>query len=188
MEEVVIEHLIEKDATEMKNRMRRHGLGRSEVQPHLDKLWAAKKQRQSEKAIKAMMKAGAHVDDKGDYAYTALMLCAMKGFKESMSFLIAQGARVDERSDIEQTALMLAAACDQLGSVEALLAAGADAFVENCRGLTPKKLMEGAIENVPEKVDRMCRLEVYGEKVSIRQSMGEPAAVEKKSGESRRRL
>jgi serine/threonine-protein phosphatase 6 regulatory ankyrin repeat subunit B len=95
--------------------------------------------------IQALRKAGAAAvtkpsiyDDKGSYAWTALMLAAGNGHKEVVQVLLNGGARVYDKDAKGYTALLLAARHGHRDVAELLLTRGAniqDKAINGCTAL-----------------------------------------------------
>ena len=77
------------------------------------------------KEVKALIAAGADVNAKNNYGFTALMEAALMGHTEIAKALIAAGADVNAKSNRGETALMDAASMGHTEIVKILKAAGA---------------------------------------------------------------
>jgi ankyrin repeat protein len=86
----------------------------------------------------ALLEAGADVNARHEYGFTALYLASLKGNKDLVKLLLAQpGIKLDATNQDEgATALMAAAEAGQAEIVEMLLAAGAKAGVTDISGET----------------------------------------------------
>lgn len=89
---------------------------------------------------KALIKAGADVEARGDKGITVLMRAAGHGNEACVKLLIEAGAKKDERDERGGTALMWACARGCVSSARHLLAAGAD---PNARANGPKAMSPG---------------------------------------------
>jgi ankyrin repeat protein len=85
-----------------------------------------------------LLEAGADVNARHEYGFTALYLASLKGNKDLVKLLLAQpGIKLDATNQDEgATALMAAAEAGQAEIVEMLLAAGAKAGVTDISGET----------------------------------------------------
>jgi ankyrin repeat protein len=94
-------------------------------------------------AVKALLAAGADVNARGEYGFTALMAAA-KCYTEAVKALLAAGADVNAKDADGNTALMAAAKKGRTPpeTVKALLAAGADINAKNNKGETALMILE----------------------------------------------
>lgn len=87
--------------------------------------------------LTAMLKAGADVNSRHEYGFTALFAASYKGNTDSVKLLLAQpGVKLDEKNDDGDTALMTAAEQGHAEIVEMLLKAGADVRITDLSGET----------------------------------------------------
>jgi Raf kinase inhibitor-like YbhB/YbcL family protein len=77
-------------------------------------------------SVKALLAAGAKVDDADETGMTPLMVAAAQGQTAIAGMLIAVGAKVDAKDRDDITALMRASAANRVATVALLLAHGAD--------------------------------------------------------------
>jgi hypothetical protein len=85
-----------------------------------------------------LLAAGADVNAKNDYGWTALMMAVFHDHVENAKLLLEAGADVNAKNNRGLTALMMAAQYfhDHVENAELLLEAGADVNVKNNRGQT----------------------------------------------------
>jgi len=85
-----------------------------------------------------LLTAGADVNAKNDYGWTALMMAVFHDHVENAKLLLEAGADVNAKNNRGLTALMMAAQYfhDHVENAELLLEAGADVNVKNNRGQT----------------------------------------------------
>jgi ankyrin repeat protein len=88
--------------------------------------------------ITALLEAGADVNSRHEYGFTALYAASNKGNKNSVKLLLAQpGIKLDETNDtVGNTALMAAAEHGHAEIVEMLVAAGAKVSITDIGGET----------------------------------------------------
>ena len=87
--------------------------------------------------ITALLQAGADVNSRHDYGFTALFCASYKGNKNSVKHLLAQpGIKLDETNDNGDTALIAAAEHGHADIVEMLLKAGANVSITDIGGET----------------------------------------------------
>ena len=87
-------------------------------------------------AVQALIDAGANVDAKDEYGWTALMEAAARGHTATVQALLEGGADVNAKEKEGSTALMWAAFWGHTDTVQALLDAGADINATNNEGET----------------------------------------------------
>jgi hypothetical protein len=95
-------------------------------------------QEESLAMITALLQAGADVNSRHEYGFTALFCASHKGNKDSVKLLLAQpGIKLDETNDTAgDTALMAAAEQGHAEIVEMLLKAGANVSITDIGGET----------------------------------------------------
>ena len=116
-------------------------------------------------AVQTLLDAGADVEGRGEYGYTALIEASVYGHLAIVKALLAAGADVNASSYINHTSLMMASSRGHLDVVKALLAAGADV---NARDHDGETALGRATEKDRAHVVRVL-LEVDGVVVEPRQ-------------------
>ena len=88
-------------------------------------------------ACLAAVDAGADVNYRQSWGFTALMIAASRGDTNAVDSLLANGANVHLRNRVGATALACAAGMGNLEVVRSLMRAGADIEAQNTSGETP---------------------------------------------------
>ncbi|HEY2708220.1 MAG TPA: ankyrin repeat domain-containing protein [Caulobacteraceae bacterium] len=89
--------------------------------------------------VKTLIKAGARVNDRGEYGDTPLIMAAEDENPTVISLLLASGADISAKQtgSTRSTALLEAAMLDKRASAQVLISAGADINVTSATGYTP---------------------------------------------------
>lgn len=90
--------------------------------------------------VKFLVENGADATTPDQEGLTALHQEACQGGKVTVQLLLRMKAKVDAVSDRGETSLQIAAECGNLDIVTALAEAGANPFLKNHEGLTPREL------------------------------------------------
>ena len=97
--------------------------------------------------LTALLEAGADVNSRNEYGFTALHIATYKGDNDSVKLLLAQpGIKLDQPNDDSDTALMMAAEHGHAEIVEMLLKAGADPRVADIGGETAMTRAQKSLE------------------------------------------
>jgi ankyrin repeat protein len=109
----------------------RRSVGLHERDPEQRTPWLISLLAGSHAKARLLLEAGANLDDRGRLGSTNLMLAAIRGDAEFITWLMDAGAAVNETDDFGTTALMEAARVGNAACAEALIRAGADACAES---------------------------------------------------------
>jgi hypothetical protein len=128
--------------------------------------------------VRALLDAGAEINARSNYGWTALMRLNEDATEELVWDLIAAGAKVNLRDKGGDTALIVAASRSQPEVVRALLNAGAKVNAKNKEGETA--LMKAAAEG---KLESVKLLIAFGAEINRKNNNGETALKLAEDGE-----
>eukprot|EP01065_Artemidia_motanka_P048093 TRINITY_DN7682_c0_g2_i1.p1 TRINITY_DN7682_c0_g2~~TRINITY_DN7682_c0_g2_i1.p1 ORF type:complete len:689 (+),score=216.80 TRINITY_DN7682_c0_g2_i1:76-2067(+) len=123
-------------------------------QSRQEALWKAAKKGDAWR-LEALVEAGVDVEERDEYGFTALFVCAVGGHAAAVRFLAGAGAEVSPIAAGGSTPIVAAASAGHQACVDALLAAGASVDEIGSAGLSARSVLAGgalAWEPVPGKL------------------------------------